>query len=160
MLNALLPYIVSGIALIIAVLFVIIGINAAVRGLEARLLQGLASFLSSPGKDQPAPVEVYAEMFAHKIVTSLSGSLMGVRSGMSKEAKMLEREAKEAYIDGSPVLSLAKGMLPGLSKTNPMLLGLIDQIGGAVVSRLLQSKGNGPGPGKNGTTPTQLSIGV
>lgn len=142
----LIPILVAIIGILAVGFALIYAVTAAFRSFESRLYESITAFLTSPGKDQPAPVESYAQLFANKIVTSFSGSFMGVRSGLAKEARILENEAKENMISQSPVLSVAQQFMPKLSKSSPLMLTLIEQIGGAFAAKALKStawEGNG-----------------
>lgn len=114
-----------------AVATVIIYVERKIAKLEANLRSFVAPGKDSEGKDIPSPffqvIDSAGQVLANRMTQSISGSLLGVKSGLSREQKALAREAQEAVIASDPALSIASQFMPSLAKANPLLIAAIQR---------------------------------
>ena len=150
----LLSVILAALVLLLVCLFSVIRrVNREVNILKAQL----KDYFSSPGENQPSQfaiaVQSISKIAANEITASISGSLMGTASGISRAAKSAEGEVAVAAADQiNPWIGLAMRLSPKLRKLaskNPEAVMALSQL-------------NLPGMSKNNghsnSEPTKFSL--
>ncbi len=139
------------VSILLVNLALLAGLTACFLFLRARvsnLQDALAQFFDG-NDDKPSEfalaTDKVAQVFASRLVQSLSAMLAGMKSGANKQIAAAEREEIMAE---NPGLQMLGSFMPKLGKLNPALLMGLSQILGKVVGgkATAVASGNGSSP--------------
>lgn len=147
--------------LLVSIVALLVFYGMAVRHVEQEARQTIRAFLVSPDDKTPSPlaqsVVSMAQIIAPLLAQSLTASLMGKASGMSKALAGAEADlAGEALAAANPQVAMLAGLFPGLQKRfakSPMLAMALSQLD---LGKMFGGKGNGS---KGNTAPAKFKFG-